>query len=289
MMSTQRDDPFRGSGEEHVSDLKLERFLLGELDPAETAKVAEALERDESLRERRMRLERSNEEILGSYPASMMVSEIRRKLGDANRDSRRYDTGPAGDATRNGWRRFWPIPALSLAAAAVVVLLLLPPAAEWFDGGPETTLDTRIKGLDPQLRLFRKTEAGSEQLDTGSLAREGDRILIQYDAAGEAFGFIFSVDGRGAVTRHRPEAGSTSLPLRQGGAVSLDFSYELDDAPRWEKFYFITSDDPFRVDVVLGAVENMLGSTAPARGDTLGLPSGLRQTIFTLRKEGNHE
>ena len=47
----------------------------------------------------------------------------------------------------------------------------------------------------PLILLFRKTEAGSERLENGDTAREHDLILIQYIAAGEAYGAIFSVDG----------------------------------------------------------------------------------------------
>jgi hypothetical protein len=171
----------------------------------------------------------------------------------------------------------------------VVILLLLPPPGEWIGGKPVTPIDTRIKGLDPQILLFRKTEAGSERLENGAIAKEHDLILMQYAAAGRAYGVIFSVDGRDSITRHAPLKGSKPLQLQQEGPVSLDFSYELDDAPRWEKFYFVTSDSLFDLDVVFKAAEHMTLETRVAPRDSLSLPLGLHQTMFTLEKEASHE
>jgi anti-sigma-K factor RskA len=267
-----------------IPDLKLERFLLGELNLDETNRIQRELESDETLRERVEELRRSNEEVLGRYPASWMASEIRRKMEAPTSFSRKT-------TKRVSRLHFWPIPALSMAATVVAILLLSPPW-EWRSGTGEQTvpsIDTRIKGLDPQILLLRKTETGSERLENGAKARENDLLLIQYEAAGRAFGVIFSIDGRGSVTRHFPLEGPKAIQLTQDGAVSLDFSYELDDAPRWEKFFFVTSDSTFDLDIVFGAAQAMISGVPGAREDSLQLPPPLHQTIFTLEKETSHE
>lgn len=267
-----------------IPDLKLERFLLGELDPDEKNRIQRRLESDETLRKRVEELRRSNEKVLERYPAPWMASEIRRKLETPTLDSPRTAKGM-------GRLSFWPIPALTMAAAVVAILLLSPPW-EW---GNETreplvpSIHTRIKGLDPQILLFRKTETGSELLENGAKAREHDLVLIQYVAAGRAFGAIFSIDGRGSVTRHFPLEGPEAARLKQDGAVSLDFSYELDDAPRWERFFFVTSDSTFDLDIVFGAAQDLVSGTPGAHEDSLRLPPLLHQTIFTLEKETSHE
>lgn len=265
-----------------IPDLKLERFLLRELDPEETDEIQRRLDEDGALRRRLEGLKSSNRDILDRYPAPMMAAEIRRRLGAG--EARK---GTAREARRTS---FLLVPALSMAVAAIIILLLLPPPAEWFQGEqPEPHIGLRIKGLEPQIRLFRKTETGSERLENGAVAGKGDLILVQYDAAGTAYGVIFSMDGRGVITIHAPLDGSSSLRLQQGGPVSLGFSYELDDAPRWERFYFVTSDSVFDVDVVLTAAREMASQTHSERGDSLRLPNGLHQAIFTLEKETSHE
>jgi hypothetical protein len=259
-----------------IPDLKLEQFLLGELDPKETRRIERELERDPALQERVKELRRSNEEILERYPADDMAAAIRRRL----------QRPKAAVVTRERKKPgFWPIPALSAAAAAIVALLILIPPGGWFKDDPVVPTETRIKGLEPQLLLFRKAEKGSEQLETGAPADEGDLILIQYVAAGAGYGVIFSLDGGGALTRHAPLEGLEPMKLQQEGPVSLDFSYELDDAPRWEKFYFVTSDAVFDFQEVLSAQD----SSWLTRGDSLLLPPRIHQTIFTLEKEASHE
>ena len=46
---------------------------------------------------------------------------------------------------------------------------------------------------------------------------------------------IVSYDGRGVVTLHYPNVARASAELRAGGAVPLDHSFELDDAPLFER------------------------------------------------------
>ena len=52
-----------------------------------------------------------------------------------------------------------------------------------------------------------------------------------------SYGAIISVDGRGAFTQHLPLKGEFAVPLV--ARDTLDFAYELDDAPHWERFYKI--------------------------------------------------
>jgi hypothetical protein len=263
-------------------DWKLERFLLAELDPEETGRIRRALILDRTLRERLDALQRSSRDILARYPAPMMAAGIRRRLEDAAPDRRRSARRPRRPGLRS-------ISAVSLAAAAVALLMLWSPPGERIVEGPVTAVDTRSKGFDPQLLVFRRTGDGSEQLASGAVARKRDRILLRYVAAGRPYGAILSIDGRGAVTRHAPLAGSRPLPLRQDGAVSLDFSYELDDAPRWETFYLVTSVSSFDVEDVLAAARIAAARPRAAAGDSLPLPPGLAQTIFTLEKETSRE
>jgi hypothetical protein len=70
------------------------------------------------------------------------------------------------------------------------------------------------------------------------------------------------------------------VPLGQGSLVLLNSSYELDDAPRIERFYFVTGARPFDAGAGIAAARN----TGAAPG-TLPLPQGLDQVTFAIRKE----
>jgi hypothetical protein len=267
-----------------IPDWKCERFVLNELDEAEMDEIRRAADDDERLRARLEALEHSNREILAEYPPGWMGGQIRERL-----ESR---------AARPDWRFRFPrttlVPAGLVAVVAVAVFVLpnLIPTGD--PTGPEVT---RIKGLSPQFRLYRKTESGSEQLEDGDLAAEHDLILLQYQTDDQGHGVILSVDGRGVITRHLPESGSQAAELELRRSRLLSYAYELDDAPGWEVFAFVTSSSAFPINSVVRAIEESLSfsridsvtGTYLEAPQSLGLPEGFRVSTFTLIKDSRHE
>jgi hypothetical protein len=164
-----------------------------------------------------------------------------------------------------------------LVAASLVLVVFLPRM------GPIETDGDRIKGLLPGLAVFRKTDSGSETLADGAIAHSGDVIRLGYRAAGKPYGVILSIDGRGAVTRHLPPNGDQAASLHGEPTVLLDQAYELDDAPRWERFYFVTGETSFAVQPVMDAARRAASNPRPQ--SALELPRGLEQSIFLLHKE----
>ena len=248
-----------------IPDYHLERYLLGELPDREMEQIRQETEQNQTLRLRLEALEQSNQELLGQYPPAWMSRQIQPRLAPS-RPVRAWKFRP--------FTRFWPVP-VAIAALLIAVLPVL--------FAPETT---RLKGLEPGLALFRQTGEGYQPLEDGSLARQGDRIQIVCQAGGKEYGAILSVDGRGTVTVHLPYAGEQAVQLRQGTPDTLNFSYELDDAPAWERFYLITADIPFKLDGVKKAISRM---PEVEKEGKLELPAGLQQHLFTLKKAVNHE
>ncbi len=267
--------------ETRVPDLLLERYRLGELSPTEAAWLRERLENDAELQSRLQALADSDDEIHRRYPPGWLAAQVRARLA-----ARR----PAG-ARRRSWSRYWPVPAL-LATAAAFVLVLSPHLLERPPRAPSTSPfpapavaasgDERIKGLRPRLVLFRKTPTGSEEIADGAAVRRGDEVRVGYHAAGRPYGVILSIDGRGTVTFHLPAQGSQAVRLRSGGTVLLSHGYELDDAPRFERFYFVTSETPFLLTPVREAARRAAASGAAA---ALKLPGTFEQSTFSLLKE----
>lgn len=231
-----------------IPDVVLERYRLKEL-PDTSARAVEAmLASDPALRARLEALERSDEEIRHEYPSRAFVRDV-----------------PA--PPRRAVARL--AIAASLALVAVMIVATLPrPDAD------------RIKGGHPLIALYRRTAAGSERLADGDIARPGDLLRVGYVSAGRGYGVILSIDGRGAVTMHLPLHGDQAAALSAGSLVLLDSAYELDDAPRIERFYFVTGTEPFKVGPLVAAARRAGG--AP---DTLPLPSGLEQVTFAVQKE----
>ena len=73
------------------------------------------------------------------------------------------------------------------------------------------------------------------------------------------------------------------MPLTSDGIVSLDVAYELDDAPRWERFFLVTGPQPFSVESISVAARSAALATADAP-DSLDLPASLEQVALTLVK-----
>jgi hypothetical protein len=260
-----------------VPDLVLERYRLGELPRADVEALELRLRVDAELRARLEALESSDAEIRHRYPPEWLAERIHRRLGSATRDA-------VKERPVRAMR--WPVP-VALAAAATVLLVLAPRLVSPPQVEPGARLPVvgesgdRIKGLAPSLQLFRKTPDGSEPLADGALARAGDVIRVGYRAAGRGFGVILSVDGRGAVTLHLPLRGDGAAALDSGGTVLLDHAYELDDAPHFERFYFVTAATPFPVATVVGAARR-----AGVEASELPLPKSLEQSKFLIQKGG---
>ena len=267
----------RSNGGHTVPDWKLERYLLGELPQTELEGIRRLATEDAELRVRLEGLKQSNADVIERYPPSWLAPQIERRAAQR--------TAMAKEA-RGGWSLGVPTWVWSVPVAVVVLVLVVLPTRTVIE--EETDSEIRIKGLEPQLMLYRKTATGSELLREGQFVRAGDVVQLAYQAGGSAFGVILSVDGRGDATWHLPAEGGDAVELQEG-RVPLDFAYELDDAPDFERFYFITGDASFALGMVEASVKQLAQQSDTTAGDSLAVPLYLQQLIITLRKGPAHE
>ena len=243
-----------------ISDLLLEQYALGELSPEQKRMVSAALERDEALRLRLTALSDSDRQILRDYPPERIVPAIRERARSAR---------PAG-LPRWTARALWALP----AAAAIVLALSVGLAR------PET----RMKGIGPHLTVFAQSSSGAVELAPGAVAQQGERIQLSYTAAGARYAAILSIDGRGTITWHLPPGGGGMSPaVEPQGRTVLPRSYELDDAPRFERFFFVSAASAFSLADVQRAAQS-LASGGAADTAALVLPRGVAQVSFLLKK-----
>jgi hypothetical protein len=242
-----------------VPPLHLEQLAHGELSPERAAAVRERLGPDADACVATILA--SDQEILTTHPPAMMAAAIQRRISPPR-------------------RKLW-LAAPALACAALALLVFRP--------GPEQPLPEpipapdgiRIKGLEPRLVLHRQAGDAAVELSQPATAHPRDVLQVSYIAAGAAHGVILSLDGNGLVTLHHPAGAADSTALRQDGAVRLPQAYELDDAPRFERFIFVTADAPLAVDTILAAARDLTVDPAHA---PLALPPGARQTSFLVEK-----
>lgn len=256
-----------------VPQLLLEKLALGELDPEEAAQVRRRLAAQPGGLERLRELERSNEEILLTHPPRAVVPEIRRRARLA--------------ATKSTTRSTFMVLAPLALAAGAAMLIARPAPTDTIATVPglEGPEETRTKGDTPVLRIYRHTSDGNERLQPGATVAAGDLLQLGYVAMGNGYGIVFSIDGRGAVTLHHPQQPGQAQSLLKAGEVLLPLAYELDDAPGFERFFIVGSQDaPVDLDAVLAGARLLAKDPQRAQGAFLDLPEGLQQYSLTLRK-----
>lgn len=170
----------------------------------------------------------------------------------------------------------WSIP---LAAAAAVVVFLSVPMIP--GSGPTVTGLERMKGnSDAVLSVYRQSAKGTEKLAAGSVVRPGDVLQASYRVAQASQGALLSVDGSRNVTVHLAQGGQSTL-LTAGAEHPLDFSYELDRAPRFEVFVLLVSSQPFDLEPIRQILKTTsLETLAP---DAFG--KAIRFTVLPLTKD----
>jgi hypothetical protein len=265
-----------------VPDWLLERVALDQIPPGQADELARRMAADPTAQARLEALRASSQEILAALPPAQVAAEVERR--------RRVADIAASERPRS---RAW-LPAMgALATAAVLALVLAPrdPGDQGASPGLPAGEITRPKG-DPHLVIHRKRGEQVERLERDASARAGDLLQIAYVAAGHTHGVILSIDGAGVVTLHHPVApeDDTTLASAPGeGVIELAHAYELDDAPAYERFFFVTSvrpsGGPIDPALVVDRAHALARNPAAARSAPLDLPGSLQQWSFLLRKE----
>lgn len=243
----------------------VERAAAGELENAAELLTAAEKAEVEALR-------RENEMILASHPPAAVAEEVRRRLRLAEAREKRA-------------RRSIALVAAPIAAAAAAVVI----AALSFDpvsSGSNPAIDvepTRIKG-DRALSIHLKKEGRSERLAEGDAIRRGDLLQLAYGAGEKKYGVVVSIDGAGAATLHLPQSAQETSAKLEARETELPFSYELDAAPDFERFFLITADAPFSAEEIFRAAQALASDPNQARSSALRLPAEYFQTSVLLKK-----
>jgi hypothetical protein len=252
----------------NLPDWLVERVALDEVAAANRQRVerADATE----LAARVAALHADNTAELAAYPAAPAVAQIEARIAAARKQSRRRLIGLASVVS---------------AAATVILVLALSRATTTTTRVDEEEI-TRVKG-STRLLAFRLIEDRVEKLEQDALVRAGDLIQLRYNGGGQRYGVIASVDGSGVVTLHHPlrEDATPEETALAPKTTALPNAYALDDAPRFERFFFITADEPIDVAESLAAVRALGDGAASA---SLELPAHVRQWSLRLRKP-NHK
>ena len=262
-------------------ELLVEKLVHGNLSDVETQAVLRRLEAEGGLG-RIDALKASNSDILSEYPPAQLAASIRMRHEISEQEK---------------WKKrrlaLLPLFAAVAAAAAIALFMILPVAPNngaFSSGGPADVTapgafggDTRIKGDGaPMLNVGKRTVEGQEWLKNGESVAAGDELQIKFNAGLAHSLVICSVDGRGEISLHYPQSESDSTKVVPLSEKILPYGYTLDDAPRFERFILVWSEDdkPVSVRDVLKSVTHM----SNAQSSAPKLDKGYRFKDMTLSK-----
>lgn len=227
-----------------VSDLVLDEWGSGELDPVTRDQTATHVMTCRSCRARHQQLEDQRAEFYAAAPT--FESHARRFV-------------PQRAYARRARLR---LTAGALAAIAAAVALALVPSLR----------ETRLKG-GPSLSYFVKRNGQVWSGDAATALQPGDLLRFTYSSERDCYLAVFDRDARSTQV-YFPNAASAAF-VRAGVAVPLDFSVELDATPGDEHVHALFCD----ASVELAPLRAALAETG-----RLPVPAGCRTDALTLRK-----
>ena len=266
-----------------ISDFKLERYLLGELPEVEMAALRKREAEDELFAARVKMMREEGERFLAENPFSALEDKLENDERSVSLPNRVFAAGASRNdeitkrsVERSLWLRVAAVLVVAFGIFSVVVLNRQTDIVK--DSSAASEMDvamavadngTRIKGMTAGLEVWKKMGDSAVQMVNLGEAREGDEIQLRYRVPQKCFGMLFSMDGNGTVTMHMGE-GNRAVELEPGKMTTLPFAYKLDNAPKFEKFFLLTSGEMFEFD------GNDIDKTLKK--------DGVESVSFTLRK-----
>jgi hypothetical protein len=254
-----------------LSDLALERFLVGELNPLEPEGAGRAaterhLEECATCRARRDELAAAPAQVpdelwwRGQQAARPAAAAVRARL-----------------VTRKMVGGFVAV----AAAAAVLVLVARPRPAELTAAGS----DTRTKGDGFAMEIVaRRTDGRTVPVFDGTALRPGDAIRFVVTAADAGNVAVVGLDSAGHTSVYAPAATDAALGVA-AGTHQLPGSVVLDDTPGDERFVaLLCAAAPTRAALTAAGQQALAAAGGqPTRTARLDLPC--RQSGVTIHKE----
>lgn len=290
----------------HIQDLYLEQAALGEL----TEEKTEELQRiagatSVTFSTEVANLQRQNTDFHHSFDPKTTLDAIRERAFSENMNQERRSVfaqdvkvqknssiahasnAPTGNEVKPENHQSWGrLGKWTAAIAAVVPIALILGITLFNSANPNPYADSlepevRSKGLEPRIFIYRDLGEGEvELLEDQDRAQAGDKLQISYLAVGQNFGCIISIDGSAVITLHYPENSNMLPRLQPSDEVYLPYGYRLDDAPDFERFFFITSEEAFDVRELMASISPQLHGAGWRRSGRIELPEDF--TVYQL-------
>lgn len=263
---------------EIIPEIMLERYILNEVSEEEKSIIETALKENPETAKRIQKIKQSNTEILKDYTPEYFLNVL------GNRTNSDTEIAKSRSHKLFSMKNYKIFAAFSTAVLIIFASLFFMLNPLGINPGETNIETTRIKGSKQKLFIYRKTDEGSQLLKSGDTASEGDIIQVAYYTRENKYGAIVSIDGNKNITLHYPAELSAKPSLKVNISVPLENSYQLDNAPDYEIFYFITSNKPINLNYIIQRIDITLKSTTDIGKTELRLGQSLNITKFQLIK-----
>ena len=249
-----------------IPDMVLEQYILGELSPAKMKEIDSLTELDNSLRKRIQIIEKSNRDFLKKYPFSKSRVSVSIAV-----------SGKKNSIVKSRKMFIFPSAVIALAAC-VLVFVKVSPLFDTFDNS------VIIKGNTENLFLYRKNGNQADVLKSGDPAKKNDILQIAYQIPEDRHCIIFSIDGNSNVTLHYSSSEKTMTDNSKTGKIFVPESYQLDDAPYFERFIMLTSDKKISSDVIMPRAEKFALDRQKAASESFPVEKSFSQQSVLIVK-----
>jgi hypothetical protein len=248
--------------EQCISNLRLDEWYAGELEPDDAAEVDAHVSACEHCSARHAAFESVRATFLKDAPTFAAARQLHAR--------KQHIEGPTlvlGNGSSPRRRRRLQIASAigsAVLAAAAAVLVLAP--------DPDAVTGVRSKG-GAHLDFFVKRGKHVERGIRGRELKPGDALRFTYTTSEDSYLAIFDLDAD-AATVFFPDSERAQL-MRAGSDVALDFSVELDEKPGDEWIQALFCRAPFEVEPVRASLESKRG---------LSIPKGCQLDVISIAK-----
>jgi hypothetical protein len=271
----------RRRSEDCPSDLKLDRWLAGELTRDEQREVEAHVEGCDPCRHRHAELAESRRSFARDAPPFAAIERPAPSLSQPGQGppprSEPVTASRRELARRAAPRAHWLVGASALAAAAAIALAVgkpgpIPPSSSGDPAGSATRTKGGVASLGWVVRRGEHVFAGRSE----ETLRAGDAVRFTISAREPVYVAVLGLDAGGQLSVYHPD-GERLSKVEAGRDQLLPTAIELDATPGAERLYGVFCPSAVLLSGVRAAIER-----AP---DAPALPQGCSIERRTLNKE----
>ena len=265
-----------------ANNFEIERYVHRGLPFKRMREIKKQMKKDVRLREEIEKVKKSDRDFKNKFPADLIIPKI------IDRYHEQTNGGESKILRSRKVSRKWFFAAPALAVVLLLAIIMRPPKEPVQSSVIQE--DIILKGQQnidfskPQLIIHRKKNSDVEVLQNGARGRAGDLLQLAYVAAKQSYGVILSIDGNGKVTLHYPLEKNNPTSLTEE-KYYLPEAIELDNAPQFERFFFITSNSNLNVETIMQVARKLADDPIKAKKEKLDLPEGFKQVSINIIKE----